>query len=119
MTTPVFTQAPREEDVLVSEANGSRSRDVISITSTSVDLAPGTPIGSTTTSAGTTFQTWAPGHPLVGLNLRTVEAGETEAVSVVRAAEVRDSAIIWPAAATDPQIAAGRASLATNGVIVR
>lgn len=109
----------RPSEVLLSEANGYRSRDVAVAGGA---FAAGQILGRLTSNGR--LVAWAP----------TAETGAEDAVAVAedastgngaevvvyaRDCEVKRSALVTPAGATAPQIAAALASLAAAGIVAR
>ncbi|KRG65810.1 hypothetical protein ABB27_14675 [Stenotrophomonas terrae] len=117
------TEKNRTGDFLLSEGNGSYSRENI-IVASGQNLEAGTVLGTITASG-----------EAVGLDLAADDGSEvatgilwantnatdadTAAVAIARAAEVKADALIWPAGVTVPQKTAAIAQLAELGVVLR
>lgn len=111
---------------LLSEANGTRSRDVVTLLAGSGSLAAGAILGRVTAS-----QKFAPHDPTeddgretaVAVLLANVEVpalADVEAVVIVRDAEVKAATLGYSAATdTAPEKAAVLAALAAVGIIGR
>ena len=119
----VLTEGKRAADFIVSEANGTRSRDVVTIAQGAA-LEPGTVLGKVTASgkyvaldpaANTGAET------AVGLLRARADAAiaDVSAVAILRDGEVNGAELVWPAGITPEQKAAAIADLAAHGIIVR
>ncbi len=109
---------------IVSEANGTRSREQVTVTGT-----PGDHL-----AAGTVLALNASGH-YVELAPEATDGTETavavlwghvaltedpeRAVIIARAAEVNAGELVWPAGITDPQREAARLQLKAAGILLR
>lgn len=111
---------------LLSEANGTRSRDVVTLVITAVILRVGTILGQIT--AGGNYTEWDPAAidgsqtaVAVLFNDAPINVATQEVVITSRDAEVnRDELAFLPSGApTAPQIAAAIVDLAAVGIIVR
>ena len=115
---------------LVSEANGTRSREVVTIAQ-GHKLPPGTVLGKVEATgkyvpvdpANGTGQGETPdgSQTAVAVLFAAVDTTEAEKPGVVTArdAEVADHALTWPAAITQPQKTAELGQLAAVGIVVR
>jgi hypothetical protein len=124
MTTSIFTAGRRAGEFLVSEANGSLSRDVITIASGSGVLAAGTVLSRLTANGQYTAydnvgtdgtQTAA----AVLYDAVDATSAAVVAVAIVRQAEVNAAELTWAAGVDAAGITAGIADLATAGIIAR
>lgn len=119
----VLTEGRSTAEFVVSEANGARSRDVVTIASGEV-LEPGTVLG-TVTASGKSVQlnpAAADGSEAAAAILyEGVDASAADATrtAVVRDAEVNGGEIVWPAGITDPDKATAIGQLAALGILVR
>ncbi|WP_135469823.1 head decoration protein [Crenalkalicoccus roseus] len=116
----VLTEPRHAGEFIVSEANGSRSRDAI-VTATGT-LEAGTVLGRITSSGK--YVILAPGasdgsQTAAGILYEAVSGTDQKAVAVVRDAEVSGPGLVWPGSITGPQKATAIAQLAALGVIVR
>jgi len=121
MTTLTETSHPGE--FIVSEANGHRSRETVTI-ATGADLKPCTVLGKVTASGKYVQfnQDGADGSEnaagiLYGDALAA--SADAEAVAVVRDAEVRGSDLIWPDDIDPAEQTAAEGELAALGIIIR
>lgn len=119
------TEARHTGEFILSEAAGTRSRDVIKVASGAGKVASGTILGKITASGK-----FAPHAPAASDGTETAAAILTEAVdatsadvttvAIVRDAEVKQPELTYNAATdTVNEIAAVHASLASVGIIVR
>lgn len=118
-----LTQHPRTADFILSEANGTLSREN-AILASSGSLLAGTVLGLVTASKK--YVQWAPAatdgsETAAAILYAATNASTADAACVVvaRQAEVKADALIWPAGATTPQKAAAIASLATREILSR
>ncbi|WP_337054091.1 head decoration protein [Pseudoxanthomonas sp. USHLN014] len=118
-----ITEKTRFGDFLLSEANGSYSREN-EILASGQNLQAGTVLGAVTASGKYTIL--APGasdgsQTAGGILLATTNASAADAAVVVveRAAEVKADALIWPAGITNAQKTAAIAQLNTLGIVLR
>lgn len=121
MTT--LTEGPGTANYIVSEANGTRSRDVETLL-VGNNLLPGTVLGRITASGKYTQVT--PGasdgsEKAVAVLFAAVNATAADRAAVITArdTEVRAAALILPAAATTPQKNAILDQLASVGIVAR
>ncbi|WP_435102350.1 head decoration protein [Arhodomonas sp. AD133] len=119
----VKTEGMHRGEFLVSEANGSRSRETVTIASGQV-LEAGAVLGKVTASGE--YTAYAPGatdgsEAAAAVLYDAVDTGEgtKEAVVVARDAEVNATELVWPSGATQTHIDNGTANLAANGIIAR
>lgn len=121
---PIQIEKTHAGGFVVSEANGTRSRELV-VLAASQTIETGELLGKLT--AGGQYVTLAPGAvdgsevaAAIAYDTTTTGAGETaEIVVIARDAEVNAGELVYPAAATDPQKATARSQLATLGVIAR
>lgn len=119
----VLTEGKRAADFVVSEASGTRSRDVITIAQSAV-LEPGTVLGKVTATAKYVAldPAAATGAETAAALLRSgvdATAADLSAVVILRDAEVNGAELVWPGVITPEQKAAAVADLAAIGIIVR
>ncbi|WP_298233637.1 head decoration protein [uncultured Azohydromonas sp.] len=121
MTT--LTEQNRTGDFLLSEANGSYSREN-EILAAGQHLQAGTVVARLTatgkfTALAPTAETGA--EDAAGILLATTNAtdADTAVVVVSRAAEVKADALVWPAGITTNQKTAAIAQLAELGIVLR
>ena len=115
---------------MVSEANGTRSRDVVTLAE-GVVRNPGTVLGKVAATgkyvpvdpANGTGEGETPdgSHIAVAVLFAAVDAtvGDKPAVITARDAEVEAAALIWPAAITPTQKTAALGQLAAVGIVAR
>lgn len=123
-------QQPGTACYLVSEANGTRSRDVVTLAE-GVVRNPGTVLGKVAATgkyvpvdpANGTGEGETPdgSHIAVAVLFAAVDAtvGDKPAVITARDAEVEAAALIWPAAITTTQKTAALGQLAAVGIVAR
>ena len=123
-------QQPGTACYLVSEANGTRSREVVTLAE-GVVRNPGTVLGKVTATgkyvpvdpANGTGEGETPdgSHIAVAVLYAAVDAtaGDKPAVITARDAEVEAAALIWPAAITPTQKTAALGQLAAVGIVAR
>jgi hypothetical protein len=123
-------QQPGTACYLVSEANGTRSRDVVTLAA-GVVRNPGTVLGKVAATgkyvpvdpANGTGEGETPdgSHIAVAVLFAAVDAtvGDKPAVITARDAEVEAAALIWPAAITPTQKTAALGQLAAVGIVAR
>lgn len=123
-------QQPGTACYLVSEANGTRSRDVVTLAE-GVVRNPGTVLGKVAATgkyvpvdpANGTGEGETPdgSHIAVAVLFAAVDAtvGDKPAVITARDAEVEAAALIWPAAITPTQKTAALGQLAAVGIVAR
>lgn len=122
----VVTEGRHTGHFLLSEANGTRSRDVVTLAAGSGDLAAGAVLGKITASSK--FAPHAPSASdgsetavaiLLG-NVSVPAAADVDAVVVARDAEVKAASLGFAAATdTDAEKTVVLAALAANGIIGR
>jgi hypothetical protein len=118
-----YTEAARNTEVLLSEANGSLSRETVTIAIGQV-LAAGTVLGTVTVggeykgSLGSRTDGSEVASAVL-LYATDTSAGAAPAVVIARLAEIKSSKIVWVAGSTAPYIAAGVVSLAAKNIIIR
>lgn len=123
-------QQPGTACYLGSEANGTRSRDVVTLAE-GVVRNPGTVLGKVAATgkyvpvdpANGTGEGETPdgSHIAVAVLFAAVDAtvGDKPAVITARDAEVEAAALIWPAAITPTQKTAALGQLAAVGIVAR
>ena len=117
------TEKNRTGDFLLSEGNGSYSRENIVVAS-GQNLQAGTVLSTVTASgeatalapAGDDGSEVATG--ILWANTNATDA-DTAAVAIQRAAEVKADALIWPAGITAPQKTTAIAQLSELGIVLR
>jgi len=119
---PSKTQPKANASFILSEANGTLSRETVIIDTG--NLAAGTVLGRVTATGK--YVQHAPGasngseHAVAVLYAATdATAGDAKAVVIIRDAEVADNALTWATGITGPQKNTALARLAENHVIVR
>ena len=123
MTVLVETRLPGE--FILSEANGKRSREAITIASGAGIIAAGTVLGKITASgkfvasaAGATDGSEVPAA--VAIYGADASSADVSVSAIVRDAEVNGKCLTWHADRDQPaEKAAANAALANLGVIVR
>lgn len=118
-----LTEGRHAAEFLVSEANGHRSRETVTIAS-GLTLEAGAVLGQV--SASSEYTEYTPGATdgseaaaaVLYDNVDTTD-GAKEAVVVARDAEVAGAALVWPGGATQTHIDNGTANLASKGIIAR
>lgn len=119
----VLTEGKRAADFIVSEANGARSRDVITIAQ-SAALQPGTVLGKITATAkyvaldpaANTGAETAAGILYAAADATGADVRQT---AILRDAEVNGAELAWPDGITAGQKTAAVADLAALGIIIR
>lgn len=126
----MFVKTPSAASYLVSEANGTRSRDVVTIAE-GVHALPGTVLGKVTATghyvpldpANGSGEGQSPdgSQTAVAVLFAEVDAtlGEKPGVITARDAEVAAHALLWPAGITEQQKTAALAQLAQAGIVAR
>lgn len=121
MTT--LTEGYHAGEFIVSEANGTRSREVVTIIE-GQNLVAGAVLGQITT--GGKYTELDPdaedGSEVAAAVLYdAVDAtdGDTDGVIIARDAEVNGAEITWPTGISGPETTAATAELAAAGIIVR
>lgn len=121
MTT--LTEGPRTAGYLISEANGTRSREVVTLASGGVYL-PGTVLGKDA-SSGKYFQLDPADNggseKAVAVLYAGVDATEGDKPGVVTArdSEVQAAALVFPAGITPEQTTTALADLSAVGIVAR
>lgn len=121
----VFTEGRHTAEFVVSEANGFRSRETVTVVSGQGKLEPGAVLGKITASGKYALTTVAAvdGSENAVAVLRTAvdaTSADAEAVVIARDAEVNGAHLSYGADVDQPaEIAAKVAGLATVGIIVR
>lgn len=121
MTT--LTNGPATAGYLISEANGTRSREVVTLASGN-DLPPGAVLGKVTASGKYAQHNAAAtdGTEIAAAVLYAAvdaSAADSAAVATARDAEVQAAQLVWRAGVTAPQKTAGLAALAAIGIVAR
>jgi len=116
--------SPRAGSFLVSEGNGSISREVVTVASGAGALVPGTVLGQVTATGKFVayVNTATDGSEVARAVLYgpvDATAADAKAVAVVRLAEVNAAELVWAAGNDAAAITAGRADLASVNVIAR
>ena len=123
-------QQPGTACYLVSDANGTRSRDVVTLAQ-GHNCQPGTVLSKVTatgkyvpvdpTNGTGEGETPDGSHIAVAVLFAAVDAtaGDKPAVITARDAEVEAAALIWPAAITPTQKTAALGQLAAVGIVAR
>ncbi len=120
----VFSEGRYTAEFLVSEANGTLSRDVVTIMSGAGELAAGAVLGKVTASGKYTALAPAAndGSEAAAAILyegADVTAADVKRTSVLRDAEVNGAELVWPTGITEPQKATAISQLAAHGILVR
>ena len=118
----ILTQPVRTANFIVSESNGWRSRETVTVNATGGAMLPGTLLGKITASGK--FVRHAPAasdgsQTVAGVLFEGIDAEEAARVAVVRDAEVFDKALIYSDGATAGQITAANAGLNALGIAIR
>ena len=124
---PTFNEPIRPLEFLLSEANGSLSRDQVTLTASQGDLAAGTVLARVTATGNyvpydddANGATPGAGVALAILAYPAPNSASTQAITVIsRQAEVELAGLTWEASNDAGEIAAGRAELAAVGIICR
>lgn len=124
MGAPVFKEGFHRGEFLVSEANGSLSRDVITLAQRSISYSSGQVVSFVTASNKyVAYDETGAGDVK---NARAVlfdnvdaTAGDVQAVAITRNAEVNKLALAFQPNATNAGIAAAYASLGQFNIIAR
>lgn len=119
-----LTEARRTGEFILSEANGTRSREAVTIAAAAGALPAGTVMGKITASGKYVEydNTVADGTEVAaGVLYAAVadSASDQPAVIIARDAEVANVHLTWDAANNAGAITAGKADLAALGIIVR
>ncbi len=120
---PVLIEGPHKGEFIVSEGNGSISREVITILSGRT-LHPGAVLGKVTASGK--YRDLDPsasdGSEVAAAILHDAadaSAGDISAVAIVRLAEINAAEILWPDGITDNQKQTALEQLASANIIAR
>ena len=120
---PVMTEGQHTGEFIVSEGNGSISRETVIILNGRT-LEPGTVLGRVTTSGK--YREIDPvatsgAEVAVAVLFDAVDASDGDAPGVVitRLAEVHGGEVVWPSGITDPQKQTAIGQLAVTTIIVR
>ncbi len=116
-------ETSHDAEFLVSEASGTRSREVVTLIS-GQNLAAGVVLGEITASGKYTQfnQDASDGSQTAAAILRSAcdaSGGDKQCVVVARDAEVNGAEIAWPSDIETAEKAAGIADLAGEGIVVR
>lgn len=118
-----YTEPGRALDFLLSEANGTLSRDTITLAAGTGTLAAGTVLGALASGKYASFdEDDSSDGPIVAsciLCYATDVTAETTAAVIARFAEVDGAMLVWEGDNDAGDITAGTAELAANGIIVR
>ena len=121
MTT--YTEPGRALDFLLSEANGTLSRDTVTLAAGTGSLAAGTVLGALASGKYAAFnEDDSSDGPVVAsciLCYETDVSAETTASVIARFAEVDGNLLTWDSENDTGDKAAGITELAANGIIVR
>lgn len=124
MAQTPFIEPVRPEEVLISEANGHRSRDV-AVVASSQTILPGAVLGRLTTNGRVVAydpdaETGAETVAGVALAGAATGAGATaEIVILARDAEVKNALLVFGAGVSSGERAAAITALAALGIIAR
>jgi hypothetical protein len=107
---------------MVSEANGYKSRDSVTVAAGSATYLPGTLLGKITSSGN--YVQYAPGatdgsQTVAGILCGTLVASTAKKTVISRDAEVNGGNLTYPAGSNAAAIATANAALAVLGIIVR
>ena len=121
MTT--LTEGRYTGEHIISEASGTRSRDVVTLI-TGQNLAPGTVLGKITASGKYTILAPAAvdgsqAASAVLFAAVNATAADKAAVVTARDSEVASNALTWPGGITGPQKTAATAELKLLGIVIR
>jgi hypothetical protein len=120
-----LTEGNHAGGFLVWETSRDYTRETVTLASGAGKLAPGTVLGKITTGGKFTQLTPAASNGsqnAAGILWGAVDATAADAPGVVvlrGPAIVNRNEIVWPAGATDPQIAAATTALAALGILLR
>lgn len=119
----VLTEKHHTGEFVISEANGNRSRENVTILSGEV-LEAGTVLGKIT--SGGKYVAFDSGNGngsevanAILLGAVDASAGDTEAAVIARDAEVNGAALVYKAQSPPDDITDARAGLLANGIVVR
>ena len=118
-----FTEGRHPAEFIVSEANGRRSRDTVTVAS-GADLEPNTVVGKVTAS-GKVVQL-APAavdgsEVAYGVLIHAAKAASADVTvtAIVRDAEAAENLLVWPDGISGPEKTAARGELETRGIVTR
>lgn len=122
-----YNEPARPLEFLISEANGQRSREQVTLTASQGDLVPGTVLAKVTATGNyvpydddANAGTPGAGVALAILCYAAPNSASTQAITVIaRDAEVYASELTWEASNDTTEKNAGIADLAAVGIIVR
>jgi len=114
----------RAGEFILSEANGARSRENITLAAGAGQLAPGTVLGAVAADGkhkplNPSATDGSESAAAVLYDHADASAAEVVAAAIVRDAEVKADLLIWPDGITDAQKTTAIAQLQALGVIVR
>jgi len=120
---PVLIEGPHKGEFIVSEGNGSISREVVIILSGRT-LAPGTVLGKVTSSGkyrdlDPSLNNGAQVAAAILHDAADASGGDASAVAVVRLAEINAAEIVWPDGMTDNQKQTALGQLVALNIIAR
>jgi len=119
-----LTETNRAGEFIISEGNGTYSREAITVVS-GQNLAAGTVVGKITASGKYTAYdddlSAGTGDAAAGILYAAVDAsgGDAPGVIICRQAEVADSLLVWASTNDSGDKTAGKADLAALGIIIR
>ena len=122
-----YTEPMRPLEFLVSEANGRRSREQVTLTAAQGDLVAGMVLAKVTATGNYVpydddNNTAVPGSGVAAgvLAYGVSNSASTQLVTIIaRDAEVQASLLAWEASNDSTEIANGKADLATAGIVCR
>ncbi len=119
-----FTEGRHPTEMILSEANGQRSRAGALIAAATAAVAVGTLLRriAGTTDAAEHYVPITTGvtAEAIALYAAPANADDTQSIAIlVRDCEVNGHCLEWPAGMSAADIAQGEANLATKGIIVR
>ena len=117
-----ITMANREAGFIESEANGWRSRDVVTVTATAGALGAGTILGKITATGKYIQHDDAAvdgSETAAAILLADIAAVEDDVTVIIRDAEVAGDDLVYETSATGAEIIEADAELAAVGIIVR
>lgn len=120
----VLTEGKHRAEFILSEANGYRSRATVTLTAPAADIAAGTVLGVVTGEYVPLDQDASDGSEAAAAilydNVAALETpADTEAVVILRDAEVNGNDLVWPADIEAAEITTATGELAALGIIVR
>lgn len=121
MTT--FTEGRHPAEYIVSEANGTRSREVVTLI-TGQKLGPGTVLGKITASGKYTILAPAASdgsEAAAAVLFDHIDATTADRAAVITArdTEVKSAALVWPTGATTNQKTTALGQLRALGIVAR